>query len=31
VPEGILTTVLLYPALKAYDAAYPGRSRRARA
>ncbi len=29
VPEGILTTLLLYPALKAYDAAFPGRSRRA--
>jgi thiamine transporter len=28
VPEGILTTLLLFPALKAYDAAYPGRSRR---
>ena len=28
VPEGILTTLLLYPALKAYDAAYPGRTRR---
>jgi thiamine transporter len=28
VPEGILTTLLLYPALRAYDAAYPGRARR---
>jgi thiamine transporter len=28
VPEGVLTTLLLWPALKAYDAAYPGRSRR---
>jgi thiamine transporter len=28
VPEGILTTLLLYPAIKAYDAAYPGRARR---
>lgn len=28
VPEGVLTTLLLYPVLKAYDAAYPGRSRR---
>jgi thiamine transporter len=27
VPEGILTTVLLWPLLKAYDAAFPGRSR----
>jgi thiamine transporter len=31
VPEGILTTLLLYPALRAYDAAYPGRARRKRA
>ena len=27
-PEGVLTVLLLYPALKAYDAAYPGGSRR---
>jgi thiamine transporter len=27
-PEGILTALLLWPALKAYDAAYPGRPRR---
>jgi len=26
-PEGILTTLLLWPALKAYDAAFPGRAR----
>jgi thiamine transporter len=29
VPEGILTTLLLWPLLKAYDAAFPGRGRRA--
>jgi thiamine transporter len=27
-PEGVLTTLLLWPALKAYDAAFPGRPRR---
>ena len=26
-PEGVLTTLLLWPALKAYDAAFPGRGR----
>jgi thiamine transporter len=31
VPEGVLTTVLLWPLLKAYDAAFPGRSRGAAA
>jgi len=29
VPEGALTVLLLWPALKAYDAAFPGRSSRA--
>jgi thiamine transporter len=29
VPEGLLTTLLLWPLLKAYDAAFPGRGRRA--
>lgn len=29
VPEGLLTTLLLWPLLKAYDAAFPGRRRRA--
>ena len=29
VPEGVLTTLLLWPLLKAYDAAFPGRGRRA--
>ena len=29
VPEGILTALLLWPLLKAYDAAFPGRGRRA--
>jgi len=29
VPEGVLTTLLLWPLLKAYDAAFPGRSRKA--
>ena len=29
VPEGALTVLLLWPALKAYDAAFPGRSGRA--
>jgi thiamine transporter len=29
VPEGLLTTLLLWPLLKAYDAAFPGRDRRA--
>ena len=28
-PEGVLTTLLLWPLLKAYDAAFPGRGRRA--
>jgi thiamine transporter len=28
VPEGVLTVLLLWPALKAYDAAFPGRSGR---
>jgi len=28
VPEGVLTTLLLWPLLKAYDAAFPGRGRR---
>ena len=28
VPEGILTMLLLWPLLKAYDAAFPGRGRR---
>jgi len=28
VPEGALTVLLLWPALKAYDAAFPGRSSR---
>jgi thiamine transporter len=27
-PEGVFTAILLYPALKAYDAAFPGRPRR---
>ena len=27
VPEGIITTLLLWPLLKAYDAAFPGRDR----
>jgi len=27
VPEGVLTTLLLWPLLKAYDAAFPGRGR----
>ena len=31
VPEGVLTTLLLWPLLKAYDAAFPGRGRPARA
>jgi thiamine transporter len=31
VPEGVLTTLLLWPLLKAYDAAFPGRGRRAAA
>jgi thiamine transporter len=29
VPEGILTTLVLWPVLKAYDAAFPGRGRTA--
>jgi thiamine transporter len=29
VPEGVLTTLLLWPLLKAYDAAFPGRGRTA--
>jgi thiamine transporter len=29
VPEGVLTTLLLWPLLKAYDAAFPGRGRQA--
>jgi thiamine transporter len=29
VPEGVLTTLLLWPLLKAYDAAFPGRGRAA--
>jgi len=29
VPEGLLTTLLLWPLLKAYDAAFPGRTRKA--
>jgi thiamine transporter len=29
VPEGVLTTLLLWPLLKAYDAAFPGRTRKA--
>jgi thiamine transporter len=28
VPEGVITVLLLWPALKAYDAAFPGRSNR---
>ena len=29
VPEGLLTAIVLWPLLKAYDAAFPGRGRRA--